>query len=136
PGQPRAPLLWARWVDPAVAVAWGLVGLALLVRWWRRRRVGARPLLVPMLCGLGVAAVVAAALTSAQLLPALEFIGQSRRAAADGAHEIYGFSLAPTRLLELVWPNVFGIHDGSNRFWLGAVPPYINNANPWVHTLY
>src|SRR5205823_11969117 len=95
-----------------------------------------RPTLVPMLSGLVAAAVVAAAATAAQLVPVLEFIGQSERAVADGPHDIYPFSLDPARVVEFVWPNVFGTPFHGNQHWLGAVPPKEANVDLWVPTLY
>ena len=76
-----------------------------------------------MLAGLVVAAVVAASSSAAQLLPVLEFIGQSDRAAGEGPHDVYPFSLQPFRIVELVWPNVFGTPFHGNKLWLGALPP-------------
>ena len=38
--------------------------------------------------------------SAAQLLPVLEFTGQSSRAAGDGPHDIYPFSLHPVRVVE------------------------------------
>ena len=77
PDQPRGPFPWTPWVGPTVLAAWLLAGLALVARWRRMRRGGERPVLVPMLSGLVVAAVLAAAVSAAQLFPVLEFIAQS-----------------------------------------------------------
>src|SRR5262249_32714387 len=49
------------WIGSLVLAAWGLAALVLLVRWWKLRKAGARPILVPSLFGLMVAALVAAA---------------------------------------------------------------------------
>jgi hypothetical protein len=132
----RLSLPWAGWTGPVVAAAWGLAGLVLLMRWRRLRRTGARPPLVPMLFGLLAAAAVGAAAAAAQLLPALEFAGQSGRAAAEGPHDIYPFSLNPARVVELAWPNAFGTAYRGNRLWLGALPPRDPDVKAWVHTLY
>ena len=96
----------------------------------------ARPILMPMLCGLVVAAVVAAALSAAQLLPVLEFTTQSGRAAEDGSHDIYPFSLHLVRVVEFVWPNIFGTPYHGNKLWLAAVPLPGTDAPVWVPTLY
>src|SRR5262249_30451294 len=46
------------------------------------------------------------------------------------------FSLQPFRVVEFVWPNVFGTPDRGNKFWLGALPPRDANVKVWVRTLY
>jgi hypothetical protein len=136
--QPQPSFPWTPWVGPLVAVAWGLAGLALLARWWKReeKTAGARPVLVPMLAGLVLAAVLATSMSAAQLFPVLEYTSQSDRAAQDGPHDIYPFSLQPVRLVELVWPNIFGTPYHGNKLWLGALPPRDANVNVWVPTLY
>ena len=80
--------------------------------------------------------MVAAAISAAQLFPVLEFISQSGRAASESADNIYAFNLHPIRLIELVWPNVFGTPYHGNRLWIGALPPKHANVNQWVPTLY
>jgi hypothetical protein len=132
--QPTFP--WTPWVGTAVVLAWGLAGLALLARWRKAKAAGARPVLAPWLAGLVVAAVVAAATSAAQLVPVLEFIAQSERAAEDGPHDVYPFSIQPFRIVELVWPNCFGTVYHGNKLWLGALPPRQVNVNVWVPTLY
>jgi hypothetical protein len=128
---PRTP-----WIGSLVLAAWGLAALVLLVRWRRLRNAGARPILVPSLFGLVVAGLLAAASAAAQLLPVLEFISQSVRAARDGPHNIYLYSLQPFRLVEFVWPNVFGTVFDGNTLWLGALPPRDADVRVWVPTLY
>ncbi len=136
PEQPRAPLPWSPWVGPVITMAWVLLGVILILRWRGRRKAGQPTVLVPMLGGLILSAALAASMSAAQLLPVLEFTSQSWRAATDGEHAIYPFSFAPARLLELVWPRVFGTVEGGNAFWLEAVPPRIGHGNPWVNTVY
>jgi hypothetical protein len=127
---------WAPWIGPLVAVGWGLAGLVLVARWRRLRRAVARPVLAPMLFGLVAAACVAAAVTAAQLLPVIEFIRQSGRAADAGPHDIYPFSLHPARVVELVWPNVYGNTFHGNTLWLGSFAPRDPDVKLWVPTLY
>lgn len=131
PGQP-SPLPWMVLVPGAIYVCWGMVGLLGLMRW--RRRKGS--LLGPMLVGLAGSAILAGMLAGAQLIPVLEFTGQSGRAADEGPHDIYPFSLDPVRLAEFVWPGVFGTHFGANRHWLTALPPTHGRAKTWVPSLY
>ncbi len=104
----------------------------LLLRWWR----WPRSPLVPMLAGLAGAAVLALALAAVQVVPALEFIGQSGRAAQSGLHDIYAFSLEPVRAVELIWPNVFGTLFSGNRYWLPMAVPLRFVGKMWVPSLY
>ncbi|MDR3633289.1 MAG: hypothetical protein P4L84_05585 [Isosphaeraceae bacterium] len=129
---PRA-FPWMPYVPPAVAAAWGLVGLVLLARW---RRSGPRAVLGPMLLGLAAAGLLAGALAAAQLVPVAEFTGLTARAAGEGPHDIYPFSLAPIRLVELVWPNPFGTNFAGNRNWLPLVPQTPGGSKIWVPSLY
>ena len=89
-----------------------------------------------MLVGLAGSAILAGMLAGAQLIPVLEFTGQSGRAADEGPHDIYPFSLDPARLAEFVWPSVFGTNFDGNRHWLTALPPTYGRAKAWVPSLY
>ena len=130
---PMPPLPWMRWVPPGIALGWVLAGLAFLGRWKKRGWVSP---LGTMLVGLAGAAVLSAALMSAQLLPIVEFARQSGRAASSGSHDIYTFGLEPARTIEFLWPNVFGTHFAGNRSWFDAVPPFGHHAKLWVPSLY
>ena len=131
--QPPLALPWMRWAPSAVLAAWGIVGLVWLSRWVRRRR---EPLLGAMLLGLAGSAMLAAAVSAAQLLPVLEFSGLTGRAAGEGPHDIYPFSLEPLRAVELAWPNVFGTAFAGNRSWLETIPPAGSHGKHWVPSLY
>lgn len=128
-------LPWMPWVSPAVALAWGCVGLSLLNQ-WRRSRGPSKPVLVPMLAGLAASAALAGVVTSAQLIPVLEFTGQSVRAAGEGPHDIFPFSLSPLRVVEFFVPNPFGTPFHGNRSWLSTLPPKERSVKVWVPTLY
>lgn len=128
--QPPA-LPWTPWVSPAFAAAWVLLGLRLVMRGLRRPE--GRPLL-KALTGLAAAGALAGALTAAQLLPIVEFSSLSTRAAEEGPHDVYPFSLEPYRVVELAWPNVFGTSFRGNRSWLRLLPPA--NHRLWVPSLY
>jgi hypothetical protein len=98
------------------------------------RRPGSR--FVAMLAGLAAAAVLALGLAAVQVIPALEFIGQSDRATGSRFHDIYAFSLEPVRALELIYPNVFGTLFAGNRFWLPLATPLPFVGKMWVPSLY
>ena len=137
PYKPKPPievLPWMPYVSPVVAGLWGLVALFLLRRFWKQKP-GARGVFIPMLAGMAGSAILAAALSSAQLLPVLEFTAQSGRAAGEGTHDIYPFSLEPIRCVEFFWPNVFGTPFQGNRSWFSALPTP-RQAKVWVPTLY
>ena len=132
---------WAPTLPIAVAGVWGIAGLAMVARWLRRGP-SASPL-VPGLAGLAGAAVLAGALSAAQLLPVLEFTRISGRATDEGAHDIYPFSLEPYRLVEAAWPGVFGRQFGRPVQWSDMVLPLASddrlpalNHKSWVPSLY
>ena len=135
-------VLGAAWLRPAPAhhpsplavslTLWSLIGLALA---WRSIRRGQLTELTSMLLRLAACAALALSLAAAQLLPILEFVGQTRRAAGLGATQIYAFSLEPCRLVELLWPGFFGVGAPQYRWWLDALPPAGDHA-PWEGSLY
>ncbi len=124
---------WNRWVPWLVAACWMIGGFVLFERWRRGRPSAAS--LGRRLAGLLIAAAMAGALAAAQLLPVIEFTGRTGRAAEEGTHDIYPFSLEPYRTAELLFPNVFGTMDRTNRLWLNLVPP-TDNHKIWVDSLY
>jgi len=115
-----------------VLATWVALGLGLAWR-WRRRPGDAR--LAPMLARLICACALAMALSAVQMLPVLEFSGQSWRAAGIPPTHVYRYSLHPCRVAELIWPNVFGARCPENRSWLQAVPP-LGGHEVWVESLY
>ena len=70
-----------------------------------------------MWLGLAISALLATAATAAQLFPVVEFTQQTTRASEGGTHELYAFSIEPHRLIELIWPNIWGAQFGSNTYW-------------------
>jgi hypothetical protein len=132
-GRPTPPFWWMLWAPTAVAAFWGLAGLAGLSYWWRRAR---QLPLGMMLSGLAVAAGLAVAITAIQLLPMVEFTQLTVRAAGGGPHEIYPFSLEPQRLIELFWPNIFGVQYQGNSYWLSVVRVPGVHPKIWVPSLY
>ena len=124
---------WSPWVSLVVFAAWCLIGV-LALRAWSRRKESARRL-GPMLAGLAASAVLAGALSGAQLLPVMEFTRLTSRAADEGSHDFYPFSLEPVRILEFAFPNVLGTAYKGNHFWLGLIPPR-SQHRIWVPSLY
>ena len=57
-----------------------------------------------------------------KFLPSAEFNKLSSRAREEGSHEIYAFSIEPYRILEFIWPNVFGVSFGVEASWLYMLP--------------
>lgn len=124
---------WNPYVPLVVAGCWAVAGGWLFAR-WRGGHPG-EATLGRRLVGLAAAAVLAGLLAAAQLLPVVEFTRRTGRAADEGTHDIYPFSLEPYRFVELLLPNVFGSHDRGNRFWLNFLPP-VDNHKIWVNSLY
>jgi hypothetical protein len=119
-------------VNGLVLTTWVALGLALAGH-WRRHPGEAR--LAPMLARLAGACALAIALSAVQMLPVLEFAGQTWRSAGVTATNVYRYSLHPCRLAELMWPSVFGSSAPVSCSWLQAVPP-IGGHEVWVESLY
>ena len=132
-GKPPPALPWMVFVPRGVLIAWGMMGLALLERWRRQRW---RSPLGWMLMGLVGSGALAAALAAAQLLPVLEFTQATSRAAGEGPHDIYPFSIEPQRLAELIWPSVFGTSFGRNANWIDAAQIPGIRQPIWAPSLY
>ena len=132
PGLPAAPTR-VRIPSEALSVAvWGLGGAVVAWQWWRERAI---PTLGRRLLALFGAAALALGLSAAQLLPSLEFTAQSVRAVADGPHAVYPFSVEPWRVIEWIWPNVFGPPWDANQNWLEQIPPK-HKSWLWAPSLY
>lgn len=76
--------------------------------------------------GLGLALLLACGLGAAQLLPTLEYLGQSQRAEAVSYQLAMTYSLWPWRLLGLLAPGLFGSpvqgdYWGYANFWEDAL---------------
>ena len=132
-GKPAPALWWMLYAPLSVLVCWGAVSLWLLLRW---RGGGWRSPLGVTLLGLAGSALLACALAAAQLLPVIEFTQQTSRAAGEGPHDIYPFSVEPFRLAELVWPSVFGTTFGRNAYWIEAFHLPGIHQKIWVPSLY
>ena len=89
-----------------------------------------------VLGGVFGASALALAVTGAQLLPALEFVGLSTRAAeSQPLYDVYRFSVHPFQLFDLVWPDYYGTLDRGNRSWAAALPA-TRDSQLWVPSLY
>jgi hypothetical protein len=130
---PTPALPWIGAMSVAVLAAWLLIAGIFLYRWqgrpWRHP-------LGAMALGLAVSALLATAATAAQLFPVIEFTQQTTRASEPGTHELYAFSIEPHRLIELIWPNIWGAQFGSNSNWAPLIQ--LPGAYPkmWVPSLY
>ena len=111
---------------------WALLALAAL---WRCRKRPSESSLASMLVSLAAASAFAAALAAVQLVPTLEYATNTVRAADDRPERIYGFEMEPYRLIEVLWPNVFGRFGPQNRSWVHAFPP-AGERLLWVPSLY
>ena len=132
-GPPTPPLPWITAVSVAVLVAWLAVGNMFLYRW------RGRPWRIPlgaMWLGLAISALLATAATAAQLFPIVEFTQQTSRAANAGTHELYAFSIEPYRLIEMIWPNVWGAEFGGNTYWAPLMRLPGSYPKIWVPSLY
>ena len=58
------------------------------------------------------------------------------RAAGEGPHDIYPFSLEPFRLAEMVWPSGFGTSFGRNAYWIDSLTIPGVRQKVWVPSLY
>jgi len=120
-------------VHRGVMVLWGIVAVWLVVRWWRAG--SNRSTFVPRLMGLMASAILAGALSAAQMVPVIEFTGLTGRASAEGAHDMYPFSLEPYRLVELIWPGIYGRRFGDPVTWSDLLMSTISHRI-WVPSLY
>jgi len=132
-GKPTPGLPWMDHVSRLVPLAWVTVVGIVLLRWgksWWRTPLGAT------IRGLAGAAAVAAAMAGAQLLPVIEFTQQTARAAGEGPHDIYPFSIEPYRLAELIWPSVLGTNFCRSDYWIDALRLPGVHQKIWVPSLY
>lgn len=129
----RMKLVWWPTAERLALAGWVLAALTLRVRWLRRDRAWGTE---SRLLGLAGACVLALAIAAIQLVPSLEFIALSPRAAGDQTPaSIYDFSIHPARMIEGLWPNVFGTIAQGNHRWLEALPPTFD-YQIWLESLY
>ena len=61
--------------------------------------------------------------------------GRSTRMTGHSGSSVYDFSVEPYRLVEAIWPHVFGLEVPENRSWIQAVPP-VGERMLWSPSLY
>src|SRR5262249_8489610 len=87
------------------------------------RTAGHRARLAVMLLGVLAAGTLALLLAAAQMLPVLEHLAGSERWASAGPEGLFDSSLLPYRVVESIWPGVFGAFAAGNRYWMPILPP-------------
>lgn len=121
-----AAVLAMQWLAGHAQVAWYslLLAVAWAVFWlWKQADLEDRKRAAGLLLG---AALLALALSAAQLLPTLEYLLQSQRATDVGRDLALNYSFWPWRLLGLLAPNLFGNpawgdFAGLGNYWEGAI---------------
>ena len=94
-----------------------------IVAYAASRRAGDRARLMAMLLGLAIAGALSLLLASVQVLPVLEQMAASLRWAEARPGDLYDSSLLPYRVVEGIWPNVFGTFTAGNHYWMPILPP-------------
>jgi hypothetical protein len=118
-----------------VAIIWTAVAAIVYAR-LRGSSATSRLGLGPALAGLLGASGLGLLAAAAQVLPVLEFLRLSGRAAEfEAAYDIYRFGLHPLHVLDGIWPNLFGTVDHGNHSWILALP-LTRDAQLWIPSLY
>jgi len=92
---------------------------------------GARLKLVAL---LGLAGCLTVALVQAQILPSLEYAAACTRASGIDFPQASAWSHHPLRLLEWIWPELYGPIFPAEKFWGQFLDP--KNGTPWVGVVY
>ncbi len=113
-------------------LAWGGIGLTLLIRGRRGRErspLGARAL------GLAAAAGLAVSLGAIQFVPVAENLAPSDRWGEATTRAVEDFSFVPHRVVEAIWPRIFGSILAGDRYWLPALPG-VADCRVWEDSIY
>ncbi|MHB1555848.1 MAG: hypothetical protein ACYC61_00070 [Isosphaeraceae bacterium] len=108
-----------RWTQLGLVVLWSLAMAGFAARRGREART--------RIAGLGAAGLLGLLLAAAQVVPVLAQIVESVRWSGAGMEDLFDSSLLPYRLLETIWPGVFGSFTAGNRYWERILPP------EWAH---
>jgi hypothetical protein len=108
---------------------------AVIAVWGARRAAAARPRLRPLLA-VAVAGGASLALAAAQLLPTYELLRLSARRGGMTLADTSVFSFHPGRLIELIWPNVFGALWPKMGYYGDFALDRSWSNTPWTETVY
>jgi hypothetical protein len=114
-----------------LAGGWFLIALVYVAS----RRRGHRGRVSAMLLGLSGSCALALGVAAMGVLPVLEHIAASVRWAGSSSVSLYESSVLPYRVIEWLWPNVFGSVVDGNRYWMFLLPP-IDAQRPSPLSLY
>lgn len=120
--------------EPVTLVqTWGVIGLYAVVTGWRRGRVAEAAAGLGRAVGLVATAVAVAAV---QFLPAIEHARDSVRGRGFEFHVVSRWSFAPARLVEEIFPNVFGTTEGLGPLYWGQFRFGIEKGGPFLYSIY
>lgn len=108
-----------RWTQLGLVVLWSLAMAGFAARRGREAR--------SSITGLGAAGLLGLLLAGAQVVPVIAQFVESVRWSGAGMEDLFDSSLLPYRLLETIWPGVFGTFTSGNRYWERILPP------EWAH---
>ncbi len=112
-----------RWTQVSLLGLWA-VAIAIYAA---TRRAEPRRRVTATVVGLAAAGLLGLLLAGIQVVPVLGQITRSVRWSGDGLADLFDSSLIPYRVLEFLWPNVFGTFTPGDRYWVTILPPQ------WAH---
>ena len=115
---------------------WLIIGFYALWRMFRLRSRGVRAMIDPV----SIVTLILAwsiAIGAVQLIPAIDHAGETSRARGFDYELITAWSFPPQRIVELVYPHVFGRMDAEGRtVWWGGSGLYGRPASPFFFSIY
>lgn len=112
-----------------------LIGAYAVRAAWRRRREARSAALRPLLQAAAVIAV-ASLIGAIQIIPALDLQRDSGRAHAIDYSTVMRWPTPPARLLETVWPTLFGSFTAEAPFAWGYARIFDTEGLPWLLHIY